>query len=282
MVRRIALKAAGVPLSALLSEPEGTAPRATVVAIHGAGMSAGYFHGQAHPDVSLLVLGARLGFSVLAVDRPGYGASAATHPEGQSLKEQSVTLVDALRSFRVEQHAGDGIFFLAHSFGGKVALAAAGEIGSGLLGMEISGCGHEYAADGGTEAELFGPGSWAKNWGILSLYPPGTFRCSEEIIAAVPERELAERYRWPSIFSEVAAGVQVPVRFTFAEHESWWSHDERSITDLRSRFTAAPQIIVDRMPDSGHNISLGWTARAYHLRALGFFEECLAARRRTG
>jgi pimeloyl-ACP methyl ester carboxylesterase len=282
MVRRIALKAAGVALSALLSEPEGTAPRATVVAIHGTGMNAGYFHGQAHPDVSLLVLGARLGFSVLAVDRPGYGASATALPEGQSVEEQSVTLLDALRSFSVEQDPGDGMFFLAHSFGGKVALTAAGEIGSGLLGMEISGCGHEYADDGGTESDLFGPGSWTKNWGILSLYPPGTFRYSEGIISAAPERELAERIRWPSVFPEVAAGVQVPVRFTFAEHELWWNHDERSITDLRSQFTAAPKIIVDRMPNSGHNISLGWTARAYHLRALGFFEECLAARRRTG
>ncbi len=59
------------------------AARATVVALHGGGMSAGYFDGQAHPDLSLLTLGARLGFTVLAVDRPGYGLSAGSCPAGR-------------------------------------------------------------------------------------------------------------------------------------------------------------------------------------------------------
>ena len=48
-VRRITLNAAGHTLSALLSAPD-TPPRATVVALHGAGMSAGYFDGGAQPD----------------------------------------------------------------------------------------------------------------------------------------------------------------------------------------------------------------------------------------
>ncbi|NUK82657.1 alpha/beta hydrolase, partial [Streptomyces lunaelactis] len=46
-------------LSALLCAVEN--PRAVVVALHGAGTGADYFDGRAHPDVSLLTLGARLG-----------------------------------------------------------------------------------------------------------------------------------------------------------------------------------------------------------------------------
>nr|BFE73882.1 hypothetical protein GCM10020092_071830 [Actinoplanes digitatis] len=35
---------------------------------------------------------------------------------------------------------------------------------------------------------------------------------------------------------------------------------------------------MDRQPDAGHNISLGWAARSYHLRAFAFLEECLGRR----
>jgi pimeloyl-ACP methyl ester carboxylesterase len=273
--RSITLDAAGVSLSALLSEPERSQPKATVVALHGAGMSAGYFHGPAHPDVSLIALGPRLGFAVLAVDRPGYGASACLLPHGQTVEEQAETLLAALAAFSTEHAPGAGFFLLAHSFGGKVALTAARDLGSDLLGVDVSGCGHSYAVDTGDPQRQV----WRRNWGALRLYPPGTFQGSAEIVSPVPARELADFPGWPNAFRDVAAGVRVPVRLTFAEHESWWHHDERSVTELRSWFTSAPQVIVDRMPDSGHNLSLGWTARAYHLKALAFFEACLASAR---
>lgn len=273
--RSITLAAGDVPLSALFSEPEGSAPSATVVALHGAGMSAGYFHGPAHPDVSLMALGPRLGFSVLAVDRPGYGASAGLLPDGQTVEEQAGTLLAALAAFSTGHATGAGFFLLAHSFGAKVALTAARDLGPDLLGVDVSGCGHAYAADTGDLQRRV----WRRNWGALRLYPPGTFQASEGIVSPVPARELADIRGWPKAFRDVAAGVRVPVRLTFAEHESWWHHDERSVTDLRSLFTSSPQVTVDRMPDSGHNLSLGWTARAYHLKALGFFEECLASAR---
>ncbi|SFO16713.1 Alpha/beta hydrolase family protein, partial [Streptomyces sp. cf124] len=129
-VRRITLDAAGLPLSALLSEPPGGAPRAVVVAVHGGGMNAGYFDCRAHPQQSLLTLGARLGHTVLAVDRPGYGHSAARLPEGQGLAEQAVSLRAALRDFTSRHDTGAGLFLLAHSYGGKVALTAAAELPS--------------------------------------------------------------------------------------------------------------------------------------------------------
>ncbi|GAA4227662.1 alpha/beta hydrolase [Actinomadura meridiana] len=276
--RAITLDAAGVALSALLSEPEGGTPTATVVALHGLGMSAGYFHGPAHPDVSLLTLGSRLGFSVLAVDRPGYGASTRPLPDGQTVEEQAGTLLAALAAFSAEHDTGAGLFLLGHSFGGKVALTAARDLGSGLLGVDVSGCGHRYAADTGDLRRR----AWRRNWGPLRLYPPGTLKGSEDIVAPVPPRELADVPGWPTAFRDVAAGVRVPVRLTFAEHESWWHHDERSVADLRTWFTSAPRVVVDRVPDGAHNLSLGWTARAYHLAALGFFEACLAPARCAG
>ncbi len=283
-VRPVRLDAAGITLSALIGEPERTPPRATVVALHGAGMSAGYFHGQAHPDQSLAALSMQLGFTLLAVDRPGYGASAATVPHGQPLGEQATALHAALASFSRSYPAGGGFFLLGHSYGGKLALTMAAEDpGGGLIGLDISGCGQRYAMPGAPqEAGTAGCGGWRRNWGALRCYPPGTFQLSESVVAPVPAREREDALCWPDRFAGVAARVRAPVRFTFAEHESWWRHDASAVADLVAPFTSCPRVLVDRLPGSGHNVSLGWTARAYHLRALGFLEECLAAEKYAG
>ncbi|MGX1545658.1 alpha/beta hydrolase [Streptomyces adustus] len=277
-VRRITLEAAGVTLSALLSEPEGTTPRAVVVAVHGGGMNAAYFDGRARPQLSLLTLGARLGYTVLAVDRPGYGHSAAGLPRGQGLADQAATLRAALHDFSSRWDTGAGLFLLAHSYGGKVALTTAAQSGlPELLGLDISGCGHEYALSPHETPGSHTRGRLRMNWGPLRLYPPDTFATSRSLVEPMPAYERAELDRWPELFRATAPRVRVPVRLTFAEHEAWWRHDETTLTDLAAYFTAAPRLVVDRQPDAGHNISLGWAARSYHLRALSFLEGCLAA-----
>jgi hypothetical protein len=62
-------------------------------------MTAAYFHGRAHPDLSLLRLGRQLGFTVLALDRPGCGRSSGSLPRGQLLSEQAGAVYGALDEF---------------------------------------------------------------------------------------------------------------------------------------------------------------------------------------
>ena len=275
-VRRITLDAAGIPLSALLSEPVGGhPPRATVIALHGGGMSAGYFDGQAHPDISLLTLGARLGYAVLALDRPGYGASAPHLPTGQRLLEQVATVRLALADAQAH-HVSGPLFLLAHSFGGKLALALAADAPpDALLGLDISGCGHRPAAS----ATLLGRGERTGlrrlNWGPLRLYPDGTFREAGTVVAPMPDQEIESAQEWSGLSPRLLPCVRVPVRFTFAEHEAWWCQSDADLTDLAAQLSAAPRVLVDRLPGAGHNISLGRAARVYHLRALAFLDECL-------
>ncbi|MEU6143271.1 alpha/beta fold hydrolase [Streptomyces sp. NPDC047081] len=272
--RHITLDAVGVTLSARLARPAHVPPRATVVALHGAGMSSAYFDGPAHPETSLLTLGAELGFAVVAVDRPGYGASAGQLPYGQGVVEQAATLAEALHGLADHGETGAGIFLVAHSFGSKPALrmAADGTV-PGLLGLDVSGCGAEYVVP--PTVPVTRAGSWKLNWGPLRLYPPGTFQAGLGVVAPVPPHELDAAARWPDVFAALAGRVRVPVRFTFAEHEAWWRRDSSALARLRGRLGAAPRVLIDHQPDAGHNISLGWTARAYHLRALGFAEERL-------
>ncbi|MFF4604054.1 alpha/beta hydrolase [Streptomyces sp. NPDC001339] len=276
-VRDVVLDADGLPLSGLLAEPRHALPRAVVVALHGGGMRAGYFHGQAHPSLSLLTLGAQLGYTVLALDRPGYGASEHRLPKGMVLTDQSQRLHTALTCFAAQHPIGAGFFLLAHSYGGKLALTmAADEYGSGLIGLDVSGLGHRYAVDVEEFAGFDARRSRHLHWGPLRLYPPGTFRLAAPLVTPMPEREVHEAPRWPAVFPGVAARARVPMRFTFAEYERWWRHDDATVSAMR-RLLAAPMTVVDRLPHAGHNVSLGWAARSYHLRALGFLEECLLA-----
>ncbi|MFC8147375.1 alpha/beta hydrolase family protein [Streptomyces paradoxus] len=286
-VRPLLLEAAGLTLSGLLAEPADGPPRATVVAVHGGGMRAGYFDGQVNADLSLLTLGARLGFTVLALDRPGYGHSAQQVPEGMTLDEQAAVLSAALDAFAGRYTVGRGFLLLAHSYGGKLALATVART-PGLLALDASGVGHHYAIEPAERQRLRRHLEWERNWGPLGLYPPGTFRAAESLVAPIPAREGAEVPLWPEQFEEFAPQIGIPLRLTFAEHEGWWRHAEPDIAELASRLSNAPVLRVEHQPDAGHNISLGRAARCYHLRALAFFEECLQAaadtdpERRTG
>jgi pimeloyl-ACP methyl ester carboxylesterase len=247
----------------------------TVVALHGAGMTAGYFDGQAHPDLSLLTLGASLGYNVVAVDRPGYGRSAVSFPEGQGVSEQADILRSAIGDLVARYDVGRSLSLVAHSFGGKVALAlAAGPLGDELTAVDIAGCGHRYR---GTVPGEPGAGRHPrKGWGPLRFYPPGSFRAAADVVRPVPSRELADTGGWSRRFEDLSGGVRVPIRFTFSEDEPWWRQDSETLAELRSQLARAPRVVIDRQSGCGHNLSLGWAARSYHFRALGFVAECAA------
>ncbi|MEV0040794.1 alpha/beta hydrolase [Streptomyces sp. NPDC050804] len=275
-VRAVILDADGVEVSGLLAESEGVAPRAVVVAIHGRGMCADYFNGLTDPADSLLTLGARLGYSVLALDRPGYGASVRQLPEGQPLGEQATTLHAALGDFARKHRTGAGFFVVGHSDGGKVSLhMAAQDAGSALIGLDINGCGWRYAREARHFPDTLGGGASRLNWGPLNLYAPGTFRASRSLLRPVPRREEIQTAVWPVQYPRLAGRITNPLRLTFAEHELWWELDDASLASMTGRLTAASPVTVERLPAAGHNISIGRAARTYHLRALAFLEECL-------
>ncbi|MFJ8085407.1 alpha/beta hydrolase [Streptomyces sp. NPDC096205] len=279
-MRRITVPAGTVTLSGLQSEPSHSPPRALVVALHGGGMSAGYFDGQAHPDLSLLTLGAHLGYRVVALDRPGYGESAAQLPHGRPLAEQAADVAAAVRQLACEGAVGGGVLLLGHSFGGKLAfLLAAEQAPEGLLGLDVSGCGTRLAVP--REQVRQGAGLRRLNWGPLGLYPSGTFQAGAEVVAPMPQREADSVGGWERLSTQVLPRVRVPVRLTFAEHEAWWRHGDEDVAEVVGRLAGAPRVVVDRLPGAGHNISLGWAARTYHLRALAFVEECLRVSDRT-
>nr|WP_329939995.1 alpha/beta fold hydrolase [Streptomyces sp. BE308] len=285
-VTGIELDADGLTLSGLLARPRTADPRAVVVALHGGGMRAGYFHGQADPATSLLSLAADCGYAALALDRPGYGRSAREAPDGVGLAGQADRLRAALAAYGREHPTGAGFFLVGHSLGGKVALATAAGWGGdglpgteGLLGVDVSGVSDRWAVAPTRVTGTDGRQRHALHWGPPSLYPPDTFRLARPLIAPMPTIEATEAVEWPATYAGLAPSVRVPVRLTFAEHERWWHIDPPTLEAMAARL-GSPLVRTEHLADAGHNISLGLTARSYHLRVLAFLEECLARAQR--
>ena len=60
------------------------------------------------------------------------------------------------------------------------------------------------------------------------------------------------------------------------EHEQLWPIDPVSLDEVRATFKSARRLQIEVEPRAGHNISLGWAARSYHLKVLAFVESlCL-------
>ncbi|MGI5330182.1 alpha/beta fold hydrolase [Actinomadura nitritigenes] len=286
--RRVA-DVGGVPMSALVAE--APRPRAVVVALHGGATTAVYFDAPNRPRLSLLRTGAALGFTVIALDRPGYGASAA-RPDRTATAEARVGLAyGAIDGLLASRPRGAGMFLMAHSLGCELAVRmAVGERGGDLLGLEISGTGRHYQP---VAAELLGnrfrggpraaPSAGTVRdlvWGGDHLYPEG-IAVEAGILAPGPAHEGALARSWPHDFASVAARVRIPVRYTLAEHEGVWRAGRAGLADVAAMFTASPRVETGEQA-GGHNLSLGLSARAYHLRVLAFAEECVLARERAG
>lgn len=275
-----------IPMSALLAE--APQPRAVIVALHGGAANSSYFDCPNQPWLSFLRTGAALGFTVLALDRPGYGASAR-HADTMTTPVQRVDLAYAA----VDKHLGSrsrgaGVFVMAHSLGCELAMRmSSDERGLDLLGLEIAGTGRHHhptaveilAArnlDATRPRKLSGLGRLL--WQPARLYPddpPGRAR----IGSPTPAYEAIAAGSLPTAYPELAAQVRIPVQYTLGDHERVWLSGPEGLADIAGLFTASPRVVVNEQAASGHNLSIGHSAMAYHLKVLSFVEECVLARK---
>jgi pimeloyl-ACP methyl ester carboxylesterase len=273
----------GIPMSGLMVE--AAEPRAVIVALHGGASTAAYFDCPGHPRSSLLRLGAQLGFTTIALDRPGYGSSAP-YPDAVERPEQRVALAyGAVDAMLGDRPRGAGLFVVAHSNGCELAvrMATDARVETGLLGLELAGTGLRYQdaaleilRDAGPTRRP--PGLRQLLWEPAHLYPP-------EVLTGITNSSTGAPYEgamvrdWPARdFPALAAQVRVPVRFSHAEYERVWCSDSEALARIADAFTDAPRFVTAEQATAGHNLSLGLTASAYHLKVLSFVEECVVSR----
>ncbi|MGD1241029.1 alpha/beta hydrolase [Mycobacterium seoulense] len=272
----------GVPMSALIAE--SAEPKAVIVAIHGGGTTAVYFDCPGHPSLSLLRTGAAAGFTVVALDRPGYGSSAP-YPEAMALPEQRVNLAyGAVDRILGDRPRGAGLFLMAHSGGCELVMRmGADERGAQLLGIELAGTGRRYhpaARDILKTAtrERRPAGLRELLWHPENLYPPEVLT-GATVSPTAPSYEDQMVSNWArQDFPALAPAVRVPVQFSIAEHEKVWQNDPSAVAEIEELFSGSPRFTVHRQPDAGHNMSLGHTAADYHAKVFAFADDCVAAK----
>jgi len=277
----------GIPVSARLREVQQ--PRAVVLALHGGSANSRYFDYPDRPHLSLLRTGEALGFTVIAIDRPGYASSAPYADEFATVERRVDLAYAAVDRLLASRPRGAGVFVLAHSIGCELALRmAVDERGPDLLGVEIAGIGrrhHDDAAgilgdwrrDGSAPRRPSGRGVRDLLWQPSRLYPVDVVG-GAHISSPSPSYEGAVAQSWIETFPGLAAQVRVPVHYTLGEHERVWRSGPSALADIASLFTASPRVAVDEQADGGHNLSIGLTSMAYHLKVLSFVEECVLAR----
>ncbi|MGH3643702.1 MAG: alpha/beta hydrolase [Mycobacterium sp.] len=266
-----------VPMSALVAEvPQ---PRAVIVAVHGGATSAAYFDCPGHPRLSLLRTAAALGYTAMALDRPGYGASALYQDEMADPDRRVALAYGAVDRIVGAGTRGAGVFLLAHSLGCELALRMATADRADVLGVELAGTGLNYHPDAKavlSQATLTHRPAGLRDllWQPTDLYPEEVLTGALSAPGVAYEGDVSAN--WPRRdFPAIAARVEVPVEFSVGDHESVWESTPQALTDIAALFTSAPSVVTNEMPDSGHNLSVGLTAESYHRRVLSFVEQCV-------
>lgn len=271
----------GVPMSALVAAVEH--PRAVIVAVHGGATSAMYFDCPGHPRLSLLRLAATHDVTAIALDRPGYGVSALYQDEMTQPEKRLALAFGAVDQIVAPGLRGAGVFLVGHSAGCELALRmAVDERGADVFGVEVAGTGMNYSAK--AKDILRQATATHRPAGLRDLlWQPTEFYPAEVLTGALSAPGVAYEAEvtanWPRRdFPAVAAKVRVPVEFSVADHESVWETTPAALAEIAASFTASPRVVVNEVTHSGHNVSVGLTADAYHRKVLSFIEECIVAR----
>jgi len=282
----------GQALFGLRAGRNGT--RGLVVALHGGGYDARYWHHPGQTDASLLLLGAALGFDVVAFDRPGNGGSTGAAESGYSIAEQRKLLFTA-----IDRIAGDRVipvYLIGHSLGAILALAMAADDRAGLATLDVSGVSLHYtprmrarleehlrilSRSGAASAPAIDPEARR----ALFYGADGTF---DPVVVArgdtehpVPTIEMVEATRCPEDLPAKLGRIVTAVQWTIPVDEGASLGGQGVLDEVRNLLVASPHVVTALQMASGHNISLHHVARAYHLRAFAFSNNVAQSRRRA-
>ncbi|MEO8724154.1 MAG: alpha/beta hydrolase [Sphingobium sp.] len=269
----------------------GTAERGLLIALHGGGYDANYWHTSDSDAGSLMNIGAALGFKVVAVDRPGYRGSNLADPMGLSVSGQAEIMFKLIEQLDLDP--GLPVFLIGHSLGGILALVMAShQKGRRLAAIDVSGVPLRFPSE--MEAGIASLLSLLRSktppplptnadranhrraifYGADDHFDPALVKDSGD--HPTPLNELEDAFNAPVALPPTIAQIAIPIQWTIADQEKSSIGGKEMIAEIRDYMTSCPMLRTEIQVASGHNISLHHVARAYHLRAFAFFEEILA------
>lgn len=253
------------------TKPEA-ATRPVIIAIHGGTYTSAYFD---VPNYSLLDQAFAKGFDIIAVDRPGYGASTPLGDAPDLIQKNAEYLnacvPELLRDFG---RADAPVFLIGHSIGGAITVSmAALQPAWTLTGIAVSGVGLKTPPD---HAENYA--HLPKQYFVelptpmkdqVMFGPEGTFAsdmpaASHIANTSVPRSELTDiTGGWQQRLPGLAPKVRVPVHYRQGEHEKLWLLDQAMIDGFAALFTTAGHVDAAITRNAGHCID-------YHLCGADF------------
>lgn len=278
----------GIMLSGIEVRPAGP-PRGIMLALHGGGYRAGYWH---YPEHSLLDMAAARGYLAIAVDRPGYGAAQETP---LPLARQAEVMLDLIARLRV-QEGPLPVFLVGHSMGGILALtiAALPRANDLVAGVEAggvplrlvaisrprwgSGAAGEDAAGDTHLPPLPAESARSMYYGPAGTYDEAAFEYAMSLAAPVPYAELPDALNAGRDLPDMLRATTLPIRLSFAEHEQSSVVTPDVLAAARAALAGSLHAVVRYEPATGHNFSLHHVASAYHRGIIDWCDSLLADR----
>jgi pimeloyl-ACP methyl ester carboxylesterase len=255
---------------------KGSVGSPLLVCIPGGSYTSHYFDVPGH---SLLDAAAARGYTIVAVDRPGYGGSDPL--EGTvSFQRNAEVLAETIGSlWRSYGEQSPGVVLIGHSMGGAIALHIASVPQTWpLLGVSITSI-HYDAPEAVTQAWNSMPAGISIEfspeqrvqfmYGQSGTHDPGVVQAAETSCAPIPVDELLEVVDgWIRDFPAVAEAIRVPVHYALAEQEQLWNSSDDNVSAFAAAFVNSPSVTAERVMDCGHNIDHHHASTEFHQRQL--------------
>lgn len=276
----------GLSISAVLypaRRPNHASP--LLVAVHGGGYTHKYFTVPGSTTGSFVDIANRNGFSVLGVDRPGYGATDLLAEPENTFARHAQLLDDAIAhgtgSRRGISFAG-GPFDRRHDQPRKYCQDTG--VGASRSFGYRNGCVYPSRRRGrsgrGAADVGFDRLAGARPREELSFRPPDSYsstaaQAARESYAPAPMVELAAAPRWAAErLAQIAPNIEVSVYHALGEFDALWDSSAAARSLFLAAFDARVSVESEIVAAVGHSLDHHLLGATVHYKQLGFAHRC--------
>ncbi|BCS23678.1 alpha/beta hydrolase [Aspergillus puulaauensis] len=274
--------------------------RPLIVCIPGGSYDSRYF--DVDGAQSIVSLSTSLNIPVIAIDRPGYGASTPTaNTENASTYAQSQgrylnsTILPAMWKAFAKRAQAPAIVLLSHSIGAMIATIAAGSYTGAepypLAGIITSGIGTQlvegprqgmvHLLHEATEVIHFEPApkdAIMLQLPQMNLAPIRMCRFTEQLNRPVPCGELRDiNLTWLNYWTQYSSKVKVPLLYGLGEFDGLWTCSQETMYAYKAAFPQSPNVACEIMPMAPHCMELSFQSQAWYLKCFAFAIECITS-----